>query len=399
MEQQLLHKLFTYEFYNKHKTLIDNLFPSELQGLYTTIEKAHDKYKTDLDYEWVKKLHQEYNPNLTTAQRSAVAILLDDMEHNPVPPDDMAGDILRSMARKETARQVAQTALRVVNGDVDNLLEIIELANSLEDDKPIESTYEEVEFDLDQLLEVTSDDNLFKLRLETLAEHVAGVGPGNFVIVFARPESGKTTYTCYEAAGFLKQGLKVGYFANEEPAPRVYTRLLCSYLGKSMGEIRAEPNKAQDEFGDAADRLRMLDCVGMDIREVDSWSKRNSPNILMLDQLDKFSISGNFSRSDERLGELYQSGREIAKRNKCVVWSVSQASADGADRAGLTFSMMAGSKTAKAAEADLIIGIGHNSQLHNDTLVRQFNVDKNKINGWHGHVTVTLDKDRAVFGV
>jgi len=399
MEQQLLRKLLEFEFYNKHKSVTDNLFPSELRPLYTTIEQAHEKYKTDLDPSWIKKLHSEFNPSLTTAQRGSIAILLDDIINDTAVPDDIASDILNSMVRRQTATDLAQAALRVVDGNVDNFNELLAMMDSLEETDVKNDTYEEVAFDLDNLLTTTSHDNLFNFRLEGIADKIPGVGPGNFVIVFARPESGKTTYTCYEAAGFLKQNLKVCYFANEEPAVRVYMRLLCSYLELTTDEIRANPTKAQDDFGEAASRLRMIDCVGMDIREVDSWCKRNSPDILMLDQLDKFGISGSYSRSDERLGELYQAGREIAKRNNCVSWAVSQASADGADRAGLTFSMMAGSKTSKAAEADLIIGIGHNSQLHDDTYIRQFNIDKNKINGWHGTVTCSMYPQRAMFGV
>jgi replicative DNA helicase len=399
MEQQLLRKLLEFDFYNSHKHVTDALFPVELRPLYYTIEKAHDAYKTDIDPAWLKKLHSEYNPGLTTAQRGGIAVLLDDISHDAPVPDAMASDIINSMYRRQTATDIAHAALRVVDGNVDNFNELLDLAANLEDTQVVNEAYEEVEFDLDNLLTKTSHENLHNFRLETLAEKVPGVGPGNFVIVFARPESGKTTYSCYEAAGFLKQRLKVCYFANEEPAVRVYIRLLCSYLNMTADEIRAEPNRAQDDFGEAAGRLRMIDCVGMDIREVDSWCKRNTPDILVLDQLDKFGISGNYSRSDERLGELYQAGREIAKRNNCVSWAVSQASADGADRAGLTFSMMAGSKTAKAAEADLIIGIGHNSQLHAEDYIRQFNVDKNKINGWHGAVTCTMDPQRAMFGV
>ena len=42
----------------------------------------------------------------------------------------------------------------------------------------------------------------------------------------------------------------------------------------------------------------------------------------------KIKVKGNFNRSDERLKELYYMAREIAKRNNCLVWAVSQAGAD-----------------------------------------------------------------------
>ena len=49
--------------------------------------------------------------------------------------------------------------------------------------------------------------------------------------------------------------------------------------------------------------------------------------------------------------------REIAKRNTCLVWAVSQASYDAHDRQFIDYAMLDNSKTG-TGEADIIIGIG-----------------------------------------
>ena len=112
---------------------------------------------------------------------------------------------------------------------------------------------------------------------------------------------------------------------------------------------------------------------------------------MFMDQLDKFRIKGEFNRQDERLKAIYVYAREIAKRNKMLVWAVSQASYEAHDRQFIDYSMLDNSRTGKAGEADIIIGIGKtgSSEVEND--VRHICVSKNKLNGWHGMATCHID--------
>jgi hypothetical protein len=65
--------------------------------------------------------------------------------------------------------------------------------------------------------------------------------------------------------------------------------------------------------------------------------------------------------------------------------------------------MMEGSKTGKAAEADLMVLISKNPQQiegqdEQDNL-RHLIIAKNKLRGgWHGKVTCTLDGERSRYG-
>ena len=118
---------------------------------------------------------------------------------------------------------------------------------------------------------------------------------------------------------------------------------------------------------------------------------------MFCDQLDKFRVEGNFSRGDERLKETYVLAREVAKRNKLLVWAVSQASYDGHDRQFIDYSMMDNSKTGKAGEADVIIGIGKTGTSEEENTVRHICISKNKVNGWHGMETCHIDVHRGVY--
>jgi hypothetical protein len=88
----------------------------------------------------------------------------------------------------------------------------------------------------------------------------------------------------------------------------------------------------------------------------------------------------------------------IAKQHECAVFYMSQLSADAEGRTVLNQSMMEGSKTGKAAEADLMLLIAKNPIQNNEQEEdpeRHLNVVKNKLTGWHGSVTSNLDYKTA----
>jgi thiamine monophosphate synthase len=116
---------------------------------------------------------------------------------------------------------------------------------------------------------------------------------------------------------------------------------------------------------------------------------------VIIDQADKINISGNFNSSHERLRELYRRLREISKKYNIALIGVSQASNDARGHTRLSPFDMEGSKIGKAAESDLIIGIGKHEQGDIDDSepdpTRYLTVGKNKLTGWHGTVICQID--------
>jgi replicative DNA helicase len=120
---------------------------------------------------------------------------------------------------------------------------------------------------------------------------------------------------------------------------------------------------------------------------------------VVVDQLDKMSIDGTFARTDEKLRAIYTGAREIAKRRNCAIVAVSQASADAEGRYEVTFSMMENSRTGKAAEADLIIGVGKSDTVDSEDHSRGICISKNKITGWHGTIGAILDPQTSRYTI
>ena len=110
-----------------------------------------------------------------------------------------------------------------------------------------------------------------------------------------------------------------------------------------------------------------------------------------------------YARVDEAIKANAIHAREIAKRYNCAVFYMSQLSAEAEGKTtSVNQSMMEGSRTGKAAEADLMILIAKDNVTEGqeeESTARYLNCVKNKLTGWHGHVMCNLDYRTARYEV
>ena len=395
MEKELIKLLLNKKFYTKNKTKLSKEFFTNGTGdLYETIEHAHEDSDKDLSINEVSSLHMDvYNPATTRAKKENFDALVNEIKELELPNETIASNIIRALYKRRIANKIAVLATEIYNGKDSDFSEIKkELEISFEDiDK---DEYEYVTSDVTSLIDKLKDNTKWKFNLATLKEHVNGVGEGNLAIIFARPESGKTAFWVNLVAGidgFASQGAKVCALINEEPAIRTQMRLINAHTGMTFDEIRADMDSTKEKWAEVKQNIKILDTVDWSLDEVDEFVQKEKPDILIIDQLDKVNVKGNFARTDEKLRAVYTGAREIAKRNNCCVIAISQASADGHGKMELSFDMMEGSKTGKAAEADVIIGVGVNGMTEEN--VRGLYISKNKITGWHGQIVCMIQPE------
>ena len=392
MEKELIKLLLNKNFYDKNKSkLSKEFFTNGTGALYETIQSAHQDSDQDLSIGEVSTLHLEvYNPALSKAARDNFDVLINEIKDIELPNEKIAQNIIRSLFKRGIAQHVAQIATDIYNGsDID----FSEIKKHLDVTFEEVNEYEYVTGNIDNLLDQLKDNTKWKFNLEPLRDKVNGVGDGNLVIIFARPEAGKTAFWVNLVSGvdgFASQGAKVCALINEEPAVRTQMRLINAHTGMTFDEIRADKVEANKRWAEIRKNIKILDTVDWSLDDVDEFVQKEKPDILVVDQLDKVNVKGSFARTDEKLRAIYTGAREIAKRNNCCVVAVSQASADGHGKFDLTFDMMEGSKTGKAAEADVIIGVGHRDKLDTDERIRSLAISKNKITGWHGQLVCTI---------
>jgi len=393
IEKELITLLLKKDFYEENKGRITKeMFTNGTGNLYETIAKAHDDSDKDLSLEEVSTLHTEvYNPALTRTSKENFLNLLNEIKEQELPNKKIASNILKAMHKRNVAQKIAVQATEIFNGKEEALSSIQSLLDSSNEVEKEE--YDCVTSDIDNLLDALKDNTKWKFNLAPLRERVNGVGEGNLLVVFARPESGKTAFWVNLLAGeegFLTQGAKVCALINEEPAIRTQMRLVNAYTGMTFEEIQEDIPTAKEKWSQVSTNIKILDTVDWTLDKVDSFVAKEQPDIVVIDQLDKVHMPGNFARTDEKLRAIYTGAREIAKRRNCCIIAISQASADASGKLDITFDMMENSKTGKAAEADVIIGVGFRNKLDTDQDLRSLAISKNKITGWHGMIACKI---------
>ena len=220
-------------------------------------------------------------------------------------------------------------------------------------------------------------------------------------MVGARPNTGKTSFHASLVAaegGFAHQGAKVTVLCNEEAYTRVAARYISASSNMTMGEVRGNKALANKRYHPVSENIQFKDSTGKGMDWVESVVKYERPDILILDMGDKFADIRS-ERSDITLKAAAIHARNIAKQYDCSVIWMSQLSAEAEGRADMNQAMMEGSKTGKAAEADLMVLIGKTQQAEGeeDDPIRYLNIAKNKLNGFQGKITCVLDGSRSVY--
>ena len=396
IEKQIIKLLLGKKFYTQYKgSITRNVLQGNFGSLFDTIQKAHDKYDTDINIDELYSLHTTvYNPAITRAAKEQLSELIEDIKETQEPSKEIADDIVKILSERDVAQRIAVEATEIFNGKPADFNAITSMIEKYKTGLPSEKL-DAVTNDISELIEKLNVVSKWQFNLTVLKNNIGGIGPGNLMIAFARPEVGKTAFWVSLVSapyGFAEQGAKIHAFINEEPAVRTQMRAISCFTGYNREQIAENTEDAQAEWIKIKDNIKMIDTVDWTLDDIDSHCEKHKPDIIVIDQLDKVNVKGTFARTDEKLRAIYTGAREIAKRRECVVIAISQASADAHNRDHISFDMMENSKTGKAAEADLIIGIGNRTSNDPTNNMRVLNISKKKITGWHGDPSCIIDK-------
>ena len=234
-----------------------------------------------------------------------------------------------------------------------------------------------------ELVEEKFDDkNLIKVMPESLNKRLGGgVKPGHHLILFARPEMGKTMCTIEMMAGFARQGLPILYIGNEDPLDDINMRIINRLSNMPKDAVMADPDEAEARaMKNGYDCITMAGLAPGTPREITKLIEEVKPAVLVLDQLRNLNMGqDNYVLALENAAKQ---ARQWAKRYSCVVVSVTQAgdSADG--KSVLSMGDVDYSNTGIPSQADVMIGIGANKQQADNGEV-VFSLPKNKVSGIH----------------
>jgi len=408
MELALLRTLMDKDFHDNHKGIRcpNNIFSKDGRKVKATIDTAITTYGRSVTPIEVEALFFSKNPTLTTAQKGSFQTIFDQVDNEVVMGVDIASDVLSDMFRQQVGEEIANLGFEYVNGEHKSLEPLRSILENYNEDFTPNLSVEWANIDMDYLLEKSDLEAQWTFNLPTLARKVAGVNGGHLIMIGARPETGKTSSHASFIAGpngFAEQGAKCVILCNEEIVTRVASRYLNASTGMTLNQIRDNPSAALAKYQRVKGSIHFKDSTGKDMAWVESVVKAYKPDIVVLDMGDKFARLNGAAREDMMLKANAIYARDIAKQYECAMFYMSQLSAEAEGKVILNQSMMEGSKTGKASEADLMLLIAKNPALSEDDAMedpmRHINITKNKLTGWHGKVTCMLDGRIARYGV
>lgn len=258
--------------------------------------------------------------------------------------------------------------------------DLLELFNDFEHQEVESEGIIPVNMNLKELYDTQIQTPGLRWRLNFLNKSLGSLRKGDFGFIFARPETGKTTFLASEVTHMVSQtDGHVLWFNNEEQGNKVGIRVFQAALGLNTGDLFRNVESKQNQYEVlTGNRIIILDFEDSSSKsKIEAVLKQYNPALIIFDQIDKIrGFKGE--RNDLELKQIYQWAREIAKTYAPVI-AVSQASGEAEGKLFLTMDMVDGSKTAKQGEADWILGIG--KEQDNTSRTRYFNISKNKLIG------------------
>ena len=400
MELALIRSLMTKDFYDNHRgaKCPDRLFSKDVRKIKSTLDKAMRTYERDVTPDEIEALFISGNPTLTTAQKQAYGSLFVQIKKEQPLGSDIAQEVLSKLFQQVIGEDIANLGFDYVNGEKSNLEPLRNILEQYADDFTPNLNIQWDDIDIDTLLSRNDLEARWTFNIPSLCRKIEGVNSGHLIEIGARPNTGKTSFHASMIAapdGLAHQGANCIVLCNEEGSHRVGARYLTAATGMPMREIKNNPSRARDLYKPVKEKIKIKDATGRDMSWVESVCKSYKPDVVVLDMGDKFARTGGFARADEALKANAIHARQIAKQHKCAMFYMSQLSAEAEGKVLLNQSMMEGSRTGKAAEADLMILIAKNPPKQDDgdeeDIERHLNIVKNKLTGWHGMVNCQLN--------
>jgi replicative DNA helicase len=374
-DKNLFTKYYSYVNINYIKINYNNIYK-----IFNIINIYYNKYNNKNNIT-IEDLNLIYNSHylLKDSERKEISDLISNVFSQDVSNKELIISLLEEHRRRSLAGDVAKLALDVEDGKA-AVVDLMDLLSKFEHQEVEIQEAVPVIMSLKDLYDTQVNTPGLRWRLKFLNQALGSLRKGDFGFVFARPETGKTTFLASELTYMATQTTgDIMWFTNEEQGNKVGIRTFQAALGVDTQSLWRDLDRHQALYDTKlGDRIKIFNFEDSSrASRIEQVLKLHNPALIVFDQLDK--VKGfKAERKDLELAAGYQWAREISKQYAPVI-GVSQASGEAEGKLWLSMDMIDGSKTGKAAEADWILGIGKDSD--NTSRTRYFNICKNKLLG------------------
>jgi Mrp family chromosome partitioning ATPase len=197
------------------------------------------------------------------------------------------------------------------------------------------------------------------------------------IVIFARPDVGKSVTAINIAVGAAETGYKVLYFGNEDPATKMMFRIVSRFTRTPEEVLRQDLEGWYAKALEAGyTNLTFVPSHPGTLAEIRKWVEKVKPDMVVIDQVRNLNV-----KPDSMTVNLEQASigmRNLAKEFNFVSVLVTQAGESAVGKLVLTMEDVEWSNTGVAAQADLMIGVGQNQDFKQQGKV-MLSFPKNKL--------------------
>lgn len=217
-----------------------------------------------------------------------------------------------------------------------------------------------------------------------------GARKEHHLLVFGRPESGKSLVSINIACGLAKFGARGIFFENEDRTDDTRLRFWCNLSGMDKHQIRENPRHAQEvAHANGIRNLRVQPLSPGTPGEIKYFVKSEKPDFIVVNQIRNLHVRAG--TRTEQLERAATEMRNIAKKHGVLVLSITQAGDSATDKTILDQGDVDMSNTGIPSQMDVMIGVGL-TENYDQNAMRHLSMCKNKLGGTRWDRAFKIDR-------
>lgn len=213
-----------------------------------------------------------------------------------------------------------------------------------------------------------------------------GAEEQNHVLIYARPESGKTATALTLCRRNCFEGRRVLYVSNEDADKSIQRRAICNWTNLGEEQLRhKDPMEVEDWLVEHNwENIIFVSGDHQRMASVEALIRSHKPDIVLIDQIR--NMHGDSSMT-VKLDTVGRDMRRLAKVYNIMTVSITQAGESGSNKLFLNSEDIEWSNTGLQGSVDIQLGVG----IKEDNRFQLgMNITKNKTGGGHGSWTARL---------
>ena len=401
-DKVILSILSTKDSYNRYIKYVNNV-SKEVATILKDMQEwwqHHDELDWDVFAAWFKHTKHASMKSDVLEMYDSIFTSMDEVEYD----DEQVSTIVAGFIDRSIGDDIATIALKLSDGDTS--VSVSDIRTVLDDRDRQVGEVDDEEGYVEWGKPITNVRGSIRWRLEELNAAIGPIGKGDFIVIGARPDAGKTTFLASEITHMASQlgpDDTLLWLNNEERGEKVQSRIVTSALGLPYEDIQKDWVKSWDEYKVAINgpvsKIILKDISGGYVSQIDALVKKLCPSVIVIDQLRKIhGFEREAGNETTRQELIFNWARDLAKAYAPVL-TVHQADGTAENVEWIDMSQLHMSKTGIQGEADAIITIGRTREKPASRFIY---VPKNKMQGddpslRNGMFEVLLDGARARF--